>query len=140
MIHLVLSILDLDYEEIFFQVEFLVPIYYLQFIFYLPSPILWITYRHSWSYWKWFCLVAYKFLILAANDMSETRGKKAKGEIPSNVKQFWCRKNSIYFSLKICNFSIFLTSTYWIPVENRYLYNLLSSITYTWCNRNNKHS
>ena len=41
MIHLVLFILDLDYEEIFFKVEFgtyLFAIYYLEFIFLSTLP------------------------------------------------------------------------------------------------------
>ena len=46
----------------------------------------------TFSYWKWFCLLAYKFLILAANDMSDNNQR----EIPSyfDVKIIF-----IYFSL-----------------------------------------
>ena len=50
----------------------------------------------TFSYWKWFCLLAYKFLILAANDMSENNQR----EIPSN---FDVKIIFIYFSL----FSLF---------------------------------
>ena len=59
----------------------------------------------TFSYWKWFCLLAYKFLILAANDMSENNQR----EIPSN---FDVKIIFIYFSL----FSLFWQFTHMLTL------------------------
>ena len=81
--------------------------------------------------------------------MTCQRREEAKGEIPpSNVKQFWCRKNSIYFSLKICNFSIFLTVSNSCRKIDKdiptYLYCTLKYLVHTIYlrsgNGNNKHT